>query len=265
MFIWVGERRGRRRRGHCLRLCPICHAVRVFTVREVRKYTHIYLVPLGKGDVVATYLQCQDCGVRLAVHPTNLPPHHPSSEIHSLWELCTPAERAALEKTVADRLRLLGDPVGADPDARADALVEPFLACEMELASRCGRGEIHDVPIFSRYGMLVAFGWALFFTGVVALDVADNGVAGRLLYWIPFIGAPALIGVVLYRRASVPRFVSQRIFPLMFRALAPLRPNEAELAAIEDSLKQHGYHVTQFGLARRLSASMEHAERESFR
>lgn len=265
MFIWVGERRGRRRRGHCLHLCPICHAVRVFTVREVRKYTHIYLVPLGRGDVVATYLQCQDCGVRLAVHPANMPPHHPSSDIHSLWELCTPAERAALEKTVSDRLRLLGDPVGADPDARADALVEPFLACEMELASRCARGEIHDMPIFSRYGMLVAFVLAFVFAAGAVFDVVDNGVNPRLVHAVWFVGAPALIGVVLYRRASVRRFVARHVYPRMFRALAPLRPTEAELVVIEESLKQYGYHVPRFGLARRVCADLEPAVGESFR
>jgi hypothetical protein len=61
IIIW-----GTRSRQECLGAvgdwCPACASVRPFTVKNLFRVSHIYFIPLGRGNRVATFRQCWQCG-----------------------------------------------------------------------------------------------------------------------------------------------------------------------------------------------------------
>lgn len=231
----AGRTTAKQERGYTPRLCPICRAIRVFAVYTIEEYAHWYLLPLTSSQRVGTLLVCPDCGARLAPRSSGRQSVHGTNDLATLWNLLSPAECRRLLEEAAAELDLLRDPRGAPRARRHEAILQPFLACETELASKLEGGQHHPIsffPVAAGIGCAVA-GIAIFWAGWTGM------LGGPLLATMGGVLFLALAAVLFYH-GSAAYLLQRTILPRLVRSLAPLSPSVSELADVLAELRIRG-------------------------
>jgi len=240
MFIIWGTRHVRQHRGYVADFCAICRRIERFHVSDIRVAHHFFFIPFAKSETTSQMRTCTACGQQAFPEPGTYDAFvaDAQADIDTLVRETNPTlleeltDRLVLEEKAKQSL------AGLSPDERTTLLTEPFVALSEQVGRRFARGgcsNILGVPM-----MLVSL--FLFCLWIVYSD--EPGAGTQTLAWVAGVVSWILFPASLYFFAtSSRRYMKGRIVPLLAKALAPLKPTEAELAKVIETLEADGYKI----------------------
>ena len=235
-FIIWGKKTVYRRLGYVADFCPMCRAARPFALNRVGSASHVYYLSFGEGALVGHERSCQDCGTAFKAEPSTYTTL--SRELLPLPELQR-ATFPGLEAAQAPRLaledRIRHSPALLSGDERRALLREPFLFLSPRVERRFAATHIDK----ETGAAIVAF-LVLLVAGPVVTRRLPPGVGGWVLLALVLAG---LALVVWQFVVAGRRFMRRQVLPVLAKALGPLQPREAELAAVLAELKQQGHKI----------------------
>jgi hypothetical protein len=240
MFIIWGTRNIRQHRGYVADFCAICREIKPFRVSDIRLAHHVFFVPIAKGATVSQMRTCTACGQQSFPEPGTYEAfvQDPHADINALVQQTNPT----LLDDLTDRLVLEEkaklSPPQLTPGERTALLVEPFMALSGQVQRRFAPGGCANVlgALALVAALFLACLWIVYSgetTGGMYALVTAGGVVGALL----------LIYALWSFATSSRRYMKGRVVPLLAKALAPLKPTEAELADVLKSLQADGHKI----------------------
>jgi len=240
LIIW-GKKIVHERLGYVVDFCPICRCVRPFKLENVLIKGHIYYISLGWGEVVDVLRVCQVCKIQMSADQTRYPGI--SNKLVSFDELVLktqPKWNEPDENRFEIESRLVETPWLIDPDLRADLIEEPFLYL-LNPAETAMTG----IRLDWKATIIVLLGLVALPSVILIHDSMRPGNDDPTI-----IGLCTLIilGIIIWEIYMVKyRYLKKHVYPIIVRALLPLRPESHELKPILDLLAQEksklGSHV----------------------
>jgi hypothetical protein len=201
---------------------------------------NVYFIPLGSGQDVGQRRKCMGCGqehlVDAGTYRSFVTDRH--ADISRLVQETNPRLLDELTDRLVLEERARGTGKALTDDERATLLAEPFRELSQQVSLRFARGGKLNVPaIFTLFGSFV-----LLAVGATLISGPEGGspVLGGLLIAL-FFGA-LITSIYLFASAG-RRYMKRRIVPLLARSLAPLKPTEAELTGVLQTLKANGRKI----------------------
>ena len=240
MLIW-GTKRKLNRIGVVADFCTICREIQPFEIFSVSMVKHIYFFPLGTGQVVGFIGVCQDCGIERPV-PAHKYPHVCDKEPDNFRELIKLTnlnifdryqKRLELEERISRRKSIT-------KEERELLLSEPFEIISPMLERQYGESTKFDKKsgrscAFTLLVPLVFFCISIFFLNQMVVDFLKIAAAFFTIVGI------AITMVFIF--TTHPRYLRQRIYPPLARALYPLNPSLEELEVILARYRDLGLQI----------------------
>jgi hypothetical protein len=231
MFIVWGRRVYRRRIGYVADFCPMCREPQTFLLKSVKAYRHVYYVPVGETDSGFERV-CQGCNITFFGTPKfyKAAKKKPSN-VQDLVRSSFPS----LNEVYGDRLRI-EDTVRKDPsrlpqNLRAALLRQPFSIVSPLVQARFRQQVRLDRHTLGAFVLMIV---GTLIAGGIA-DMMHSDDVGTILLAVGGLGTLYFLWTML----SEPwRYVKRFITPRLAKALSPLQPTEAEMAAILADLKK---------------------------
>lgn len=240
MFIIWGTRHVRQHRGYVADFCAICRGIERFHVSDIRVAHHFFFIPFAKSETTSQMRTCTACGQQAFPEPGTYDAFvaDAQADIDTLVRETNPTllekltDRLVLEERAKESLAQLA------PDERTTLLTEPFVALSEQVGRRFARGGCSNVLAY----LALAASLLLFCVWIAYSDETSGGahvlvMAAGVVSWILF---PASL---YFFATSSRRYMKGRIVPLLAKALAPLKPTEAELAKVIETLEADGYKI----------------------
>jgi hypothetical protein len=223
VFIISGQKVVRKKLGWVGDFCPICREIRPFRLISSRKVTHLYYIPVSRGEEVFTRT-CLACAAVLdaareayAGTARRLPGDIIELVQQSMPDIDTRyADRFEME----DRL-LAGELTGEDRD---DAIMEPFALVVPQIKQRASPVCIDPVS-----GLCLAATAVVFAGGLIAAASVPPSMQNSALSIAFAAGGAGFLAFLILLATDVRRYVRRKLQPMLVRALAPLRPTLDEL------------------------------------
>jgi len=219
IFIW-GQKPVLKPIGYVADFCPVCHAVRAFSVQQVGMVWHLYYLPVSKAEPVGHQRSCCECGMvypmeisaYARVSDTQLPlgALQDATNPHLTVRLAHAPPEGNRAQQIDQAFRLLADTVEAyDASTHLDrevwlSILAGFVFCGVVLAALK-----QQAPQNADTGFIIAFFLSL---GLIAWQLSRTG----------------------------ERFLRRAVLPRLARALAPLHPTDAELASTLEQMRSNG-------------------------
>jgi hypothetical protein len=225
MIIW-GKKKTRRRIGSAADYCPICHQSRSFTLTRIGLAGHLYMVAIGEGRLVGYLATCAECGVELAVDVSRYAAVSTDGERDDLRTLVMRTHPALdeMEQRERERVRRIRNGEGS-PQERRDAFVQALWLVG-QLVERRAEGLKMDF-----------LSWLVAVTAFLFAAVAVSTAAGALAGVASFVVLAALI---VFMATGRRRYVNRVVWPLLRKAIVPLRPRSGELTQALNDIRGHG-------------------------
>ena len=239
MFIIWGSKRVEKKRGYVADFCPICRAVKPFAIYSVRRATHVYYITLREGELIGHIGKCEECGTKIPVNPLKYERllEQPGDNIENLIAMSYPrlredkAERLEVERKLRSREPLL-------PMERQRLLMEPFVLLANRVEDLYSKARLDRR---SGMGCLITILLTMIFA-CVAL-ATEGWVGGIMKLGLVVIVGGGLLYNLIQIQSAPKRIVRREIVPLLAQAIAPLRPQEQEVAKQLEYLKKRGYKI----------------------
>lgn len=238
LFIW-GRRVVRRKIGYVADFCPICRQPRIFLLQDVRSYRHVYYIPMGTSEKLGFERTCQTCKQRLSGAPPEYKavkrlPAHASQFIHESFPRLREvyAERLGIE----DEVRR--SPLSLSDEQRFHLIREPF---QLQVAYVVARQRRSSLDIYSVLGLIGGI-------GLVCLTPWISDML-HLYQEGPVFAVMAVLGLALIvwsMKTEPRRFSKRKLFPRIVLALRPLKPSEAELTQVLESMRREGAAIANY-------------------
>lgn len=233
MFVIFGEREARKRLGYVAEYCPLCRDIHIATITEIRKVTHLYYIPLGKGKVHLVERRCESCDDVAAVERERYIgfEQRGGATVAELIERTNPAvEQEMIELLEIEERVAAGE---ATADERFTLLCQPFLAIEPSMQKRTA--SVHfDAKSWFWLFMTFAAPWSLILLGMKL----RGSLAGEVYLWSGILFALVSGVVFLWMLATdAKRFVQRRHGKFLVESLVYLRPSTAEIHQIRLALQ----------------------------
>lgn len=230
MFIVWGKKAVYKKIGYAADFCPVCRQIRPFQVTRVGIASHVYYVTSGEGELAGYTRTCQKCKIEL-----NCDPHiyaATAKKLLPLEELVvqTLPNYRQIYGPVLDQESMIKKNPHALPDAERYSLIRhPFLLISPKVEKWNATSQL-DLPF------TLALLCAIFvvFPGGIATLAPLLGVEAAILGALTL----AIITGVWQMRAARQRFMNREVFPILTRALRPLKPSQEELGSVLAELKQ---------------------------
>ena len=132
LIVW-GNKIVRRAGGHALHFCSVCRALRGCRVITVYRVGHVYYIPLGRGERVASELTCPECASIYGVTAPITSREDPITNLQDALDQLLPDEAAPLRHRV-ELEAASGDPSFPLDDRRALLADNAFLSRQRLLA-----------------------------------------------------------------------------------------------------------------------------------
>lgn len=250
MFIFWGRKRQEEHIGNVADFCPICRVIRPFRLYAAKMVSHVYGLPVGRGEILGHQEACIECGIRLSVRHdvfTKTSWEFPPNLDHLISETF-PNIHAAYRNRLEVENCLKNNPYGCSPNDRAILIREAFDILASLFESKCGGAT--EIDKWSGLALLLTI-----VAPILILILATNSTIGPKIdpYVTPAVWTAIIAGLsmTIYAFATAKdRFVQSRIMPLLIRSLYPLRPSAEE---IDGALKS--IHSKNFRLAGKLNAA----------
>jgi len=235
ILIW-GKKEIQKKIGFRAEFCPICRNVKAHHAKELREVSHLYYVPLGRGEKRAYRVTCQEC--KVDYYDTESEHLDTNRYADPLTDLIRDTNPEMVEE-LSDRMRMEGqiveNPMSLEAEAREELIVEPILhlAGSLEVDAKgptkidgfmlkCLAGWVGYVFVILSLtpwlGTLRPLNRQLKQLGVeliVAVTISIVLAAIALLIWCLVTGKK--------------RYLDNHIYPLLVKALRPLQPSREEL------------------------------------
>jgi len=229
MLIW-GTKRKLKRIGIVAEFCPICREIQPFEISSVSMVNHLYFLPLGSGNIVGFIGVCQDCAIERQVEAQKYPKTYPQ-EPDNFQELIKHThpdifvvyqKRLELEGKIARRGSIT-------EEERERLLSEPFETINPMLERQYGESLRFDRKsgrscVITLLIPLVFFCISSFFFRQVIVDFLKIAAA---LFTIA-----GMLVTLVFIFTTRPRYLKQKIYPALAKALYPLKPTSEELESI---------------------------------
>lgn len=239
MFIHFGWKTTRKKLGRVADYCLICHSRRSFQlVRSARSF-HLYLIPVGKPEVLGHQRVCDVCGQRYSADPKSY---------------------VSISKGKADDLELLireTNP-GLSAGLAAEAALNRRLQNkQLPIGDRSGMiaGPFHAVYPLIRERALTTHldrwsGPSVVATVVLPLLILALGVGNPPSELALYVGGGLLVTSLALLVTDVPRYVRRVVNPRLLQALAPFDVTLEELQTLAADDPIVGKVARRVGLAR---------------
>lgn len=226
-FVW-GTKNTRKRLGTVADYCPICHEARAFELFQLGQATHVYGLAVGATAVTGHVITCTDCWVELDGDPRRYASvvKKAPGDVRALAAVTHP-QLAGLEQGQREQVRRLR---AGETQGRADAVLRPLYLVAVAFERR-------------RIAMKLGFiGWLVMLTVAVLGSVWIGNALAEAAPALAPVGYAILpllfLALVVERSTDRGRYLKKVTYPALRRALAPLRPSPAELAAAQAQLTQ---------------------------
>jgi hypothetical protein len=256
MFIW-GTKRRERKVGYVADFCPICRELRPFQLVAINMVSHVYWIPLGRGQIVGHIEICQECGIKLKADPTafigtvkNLP-----TGFDQLVANTYPNIYAAYGNRLKMEDRVRSNPWSLDTQDRLTLIRESFTLAANVLESKFAGATEIDLLIGMSLLLTVAM-------PMLILILAHSLPAYSKLHeyvgtaiWISTIGG---VSALIYSMATAKRrYIKSELLPLLCRALGPLKPSSNEIESVLSGLRSMHFRLPDKLAARSVVAALE--------
>ena len=234
MFIVWGTKRVEKKLGWVSDYCPVCDDAHVHRLMEVRMVSHLYYIPLGRGESAGYIKQCHRCKNQSASNPRQYI-HISKKKLGSLEEF-TDATNPELVKQLASMLELreqaaLGE---VSEEKRRALLHQAFHFIIGPIAKRKQRINLDWVSSLWLITMIMG-PIVLYF---ILISIPAMRMSNDVAYWISF-GAflVLVVGFTICVVGDSSRFIRRQYAREVIKRLAPLKPEEQELYEVLEALK----------------------------
>lgn len=240
MFIVSGQKIRVEKLGYFADFCPICRSVQAHLAIKRSTVPHIYFVPVGRKTTLDFIGTCLCCSVERGINPLNYKQtiQSYSGDLEFLVKETFPTiyesyeDRLELEELIKYNLSELSS------EDRIKLIREPFEILGYYIEKECGEDTKFDKN--SGGGCLST---VLVFVLMIVLGITFEGNESVESFIRLFLIPLFLLGVAVtfVLLALTPqRFIKNKIFPLLIKALIPLQPKKSELETVLNQLKSLG-------------------------
>ncbi|WP_028102805.1 hypothetical protein [Pseudoduganella violaceinigra] len=236
MFIVWGRKITRRPAGFVADYCGICREPKRFRLSRLGSVGHVYYISVGEGKLVGYERTCMSCGTfspaavsdYRKIAKTALPLETLKQETCPGLDAAM-AERRALDERVKTAPHLLS------PNERLGLIRSPFNLLSPKVEKRFASTNLDGGvvgAIAGAIGLMIvcpAVGAAISTEGAGPAMVIGMGLGLALIIW-QFI-------------AAGQRFMRKEILPPLAKALAPLKPSEAEIEQALRDFRKAGHKI----------------------
>jgi hypothetical protein len=236
MFIVWGRKVVRRKLGYIADFCPVCRELRPFTLNVVRRVSHVYYIPLGRGDELGHDRTCQECRTLYqAKDTTYLQVARRQMPFEELKRVTHPT----LDAVIRDRLelehRVRNGRLKLSPADRFAWIKAPFMYLSPRVEWRFASTHIDKEVGLAIIATLVLPFVVGNVTSAYFPDVTPQATA---------ISICAGLSVIIWQLiGSGSRFMRREIIPVLARSLAPLQPTQQELEAVINEIRQGTHKI----------------------
>lgn len=239
MFIYAGKRTRHRRLGRVADFCPLCDEIRPCRVTQIESVTHLYFIPLSRGEVKGHTIRCERCRCPITA---NIGAYlgFVRSRRAGLEELIEQTNPGVEERLIR-RLELEERAASADlsPGERFELLHAPFLSIAAAVEQRAAA--VH-VDRRSAMFLLALLGAGSILLGPVMLRTGPT--LSKVIYWTGGIFAAVAFVALLWSLATDSRrFARNRFRHIIVQSLADLDPTRQELDMVFKGLRSKGMLV----------------------
>jgi hypothetical protein len=247
IFVW-GRKAVHTHAGYVADYCPVCRAVRAFSVQRIGMAWHLWYITVSKGELAGYQRTCCDCGMALPMeigHYSRL-----SGELLPLVQL-EQATNPHLSIRHADALaaaaRLREAPLLLEESERRRQ-IDAALRMQADALDEYDAATQLDREVW--WSIAGAFAFCAVVLMALRQQAPENADKGFIIAF--FLG----LGAVAWQLSQMgERLLQRAILPKLARSLAPLQPRPAELDEAFERLRAQGRK-----LAQRLdSARVQHA------
>jgi hypothetical protein len=242
IFIW-GTKSSFPMKGYAASFCPFCRDLRQFKVKEIRRVSHVYYIPLGRGKLVGYRFECLECGVPLTMDeaPIESVAPTPSTTVDASIAETNPGLPSAYEKRLALEREIRSGSPPTDPEIRRGLLFEPFEALSPEMERGCTETRIDWPGALGCFGTIGAIVVSIFAASFLAEVIWGEQASPEMIIFVMIgVGLVGLVYTMWQLHLSARRWLERRHVPHLKLALAPLRPTDEEIDEIIDAYRYHG-------------------------
>jgi len=234
MFIVWGTKVVRKKLGRVADYCPSCCDASPFVLREVRRVSHVYYIPMGRGEVVAHEIVCETCKMDLLVPISRY--RSVLNQRDAVMDDLVRETNPGLYDEMVERLGRLERVEGgaATAEERREALIEPFAAVAPKAEARARSAHI-DWPTGLSLLTVMFLPWGF----VVAAFDRPGGTNDFLLGVGIALAVASLFSLFYFAATGVSRYIRRDLVPTLVRNLRPLSPTLDELEGIVAEMKAH--------------------------
>jgi len=261
LIVW-GTKIRKRNEGYCADFCPVCRAVRAFSITELNKVSHLYYIPLGRGESVGKEKACTVCRSPMSVESGGVLTCRDPRDMDAMLANVPHYIRARWLETIEEDARIRENADELTPELRMSRLVDMLIGLEPMLVADLGGNT--NVSWAMVKGLLL---WCMIWLSIALFgDAMANWRLVRALCKMtgldPFgLGMLTVVGsgfvIPLYLVATrTSRYFRLKVFPRLVPRLHPLKPSREELVKIKGAMKGEGYRIARFSV-KRLDAAIQ--------
>ncbi len=234
MFIVWGTKRTERKSGWVADYCPICDDARACRLIEVRMVSHLYYIPLGRGELAAHLKQCKHCKNKFGTNPERYSgiSKDKRASVETLTDETHPELIEGMAKLLDLRERAAHGEV--NDDDRRGLLYHPFTSIVYPAMQRTEGIHFDGQSWLWLLAMIVMPLLVFFVFDAIPAGWIDPDVAAGLAAGVMLVAAICLI-VSIARDSK--RFIRRRFSRFIIDRLVPLNPTIEELQDVIQNLK----------------------------
>ena len=234
MFIVWGTKKVEKKLGWVADYCPICDEPSKFRLFEVRSVSHLYYIPLGRGQSEGHIRLCKSCKNKVGTDASKY--QAVSRNKRASIEELTDETHPNLIEGMAEYLDLReqAEQGEANPQDRHNLMIQPFQSIVYPVAQRKANTNVDGKSGLWLLAMVV-----LPLPVFMLMDAlphpfsSDPWIIGAILGLFVILGVGLIISIALDGR----RFARRKFGKMIVKRLAPLDPSIEELDEVLTELK----------------------------
>lgn len=233
LIVW-GTKRVEKKLGWVSDYCPICDDARACRLIEVRMVSHVYYIPLGRGESAGHIRQCRHCKNKFTTDPTKYT--RVTKDKRLSVEALTDATNPTLIEGMAELfdLREKAARGEVDDEDRQGLLYQPFTAIIHPVHQRKSGIHVDGRSGLLLLAMIVLPPLAFFVCDAVSgTGISIDIATGLAIALFVIFGLWLIISLA----TDVKRYIRKKFGPLIIKRLAPLNLTVEELQEVMQNLK----------------------------
>ena len=244
MFMFAGQKIRTEELGYFAEFCPICRSIQAHFAIKRSTVPHLYFVPVGRKTTLDFIGTCLCCSVERGINPLSYKQtvKSYSGDLPLLINETYPTIYESYENRLNLEDLIKKDPSELDDNERLTLIREPFEVLQNFIERECG-----EDTKFDRKSGIGCFSTILLFVLIIVLAFTfedNNSVDAMIrLFLIPLFLLGTL-GTFILLALTPQRFIKNKVFPQLIKALMPLQPKKHELETVLNQFKSLGLSIS---------------------